>query len=352
LPSSYADVLGTNCKKGYSLISSKIGAATTESDEQGLFDRIRSACAEVARRASSVRIDESELSRFAARLAIEPWSDEGLDPARDLEGSEVEKLAFVVALDAINFGSGWFPFLRKRKGMSGYRTIAAACRERFESEGAWSGEALRAITPESMANLLGQERRDPDVYELMQLYAQAWCDLGKWLEQEYDDCFETFVAAAGGSAERMVLSLAKMPLYRDVSSYRGISVPFYKRAQITAADLHHALGSSPLGQFDDLDQLTLFADNLVPHVLRCEGVLRYERELTDKIDREEMLEAGSACEVEIRAVAVEAVERIIRELRGHGRRMTAHELDGMLWNGGQAPRIKGRPRHRTRTSYY
>ena len=44
---------------------------------------------------------------------------------------------------------------------------------------------------------------------------------------------------------------------------------FYKRAQILPADL--ALAG--VAQFADLDRLTLFADNLVPHVLRCDGVL-------------------------------------------------------------------------------
>ena len=43
--------------------------------------------------------------------------------------------AFWLTLDAINFGSGWFPTLRKRAGRSGYSTIAAGVRERFERAG-------------------------------------------------------------------------------------------------------------------------------------------------------------------------------------------------------------------------
>ena len=47
---------------------------------------------------------------------------------------------------------------------------------------------------------------------------------------------------------------------------------FWKRAQITANDL--ALAG--VAEFPDLDRLTIFADNLVPHVLRVDGVLRYD----------------------------------------------------------------------------
>ena len=55
-----------------------------------------------------------------------------------------------------------------------------------------------------------------------------------------------------------------------------MDVPFYKRAQLTAADLSLAFDGKGLGSFEDLDQLTIFADNLVPHVLRVDKVLLYE----------------------------------------------------------------------------
>ncbi|HIF94796.1 MAG TPA: hypothetical protein EYQ60_16980 [Myxococcales bacterium] len=322
----------------------------------GLFQAIRFRCAEVTRRATSVSIDDVGLHRFAERLASDPSAGVNLDPARDVEGDGYELLAFLVALDAINFGSGWFPLLRKKDRMSGYRTIAAACRKRFESEGAWSGEALRATTPESMAELLGQDfdsrSKDQGVSELMGLYARAWRDLGDWLAEEHVDRFDHFVEAADYSAERMVLDLAKMPFYQDVAGYAELEVPFYKRAQITVADLNLAFGSGRFGRFHDLDQLTLFADNLVPHVLRCEGVLVYARDLEAKIESEALLVVGTRVEVEIRAVALEAVERLVDALERLGSSTTAYELDGRLWNAGQAPEIKARPRHRARSTYY
>jgi len=318
----------------------------------GLFDQIRSRCAEVTRRAKDVRIDDEALQAFALCLAREGWPEDDLDPAHAFAGDESETLAFVITLDAINFGSGWFPVLRKRAGMSGYRTIAAACREHFEAEGSWNGEALRSATPDAMAALLGQDGRNPEVVELMGLYARAWNDLGLWLESEFDDRFEGVVEHANRSAERLVRSLARMPLYRDVSPYGELEVPFYKRAQITAADLHGAFGNHRWGRFDDLSDLTLFADNLVPHVLRCRGVLVYSESLARQIDDEALLVVGSREEVEIRAVAVEAVERIVSALALLGRPTSAHALDGLLWNAGQAPAIKARPRHRARTSYY
>ena len=317
-----------------------------------VFASIRAACAEVTRRARFVEIDSDGLSSFADRLAAEAWPEESLDPAHHFQGEAAETLAFVIALDAINFGSGWFPRLRKRAGLSGYRTIATGLKEHVEASGAPTGEKLRRATDAEMARVFGQSLNDPEVAELMNLFARAWRDLGEWLGRIHEDRFELLIERCEGRAARLVSALAEMPLYRDVADYEGISVPFYKRAQITAVDLSLAFEGEGFGRFADLDSLTLFADNLVPHVLRCEGVLRYADDLAAAIDDEQLLETGSAEETEIRAVAVTAVERLTEALADRGRPTTAHALDGLLWNAGQSPGIKARPRHRARNTFY
>ena len=135
-----------------------------------------------------------------------------------------------------------------------------------------------------------------------------------------------------------------MPLYRDVASYAGERVPFLKRAQITAADLALAL---PECSFRDLRELTMFADNLVPHVLRLDGVLHFDPGLIERLEREELLAHGSPEEVEIRACAVHAVEQLAARSG-----LPASRLDYWLWSRGAGPRYKAQPRHRCRCAYY
>ena len=316
-----------------------------------LFARIREASAEVARRARHVRIDSEALEELAGLLARERPAQPSLDPAQHPLGDAARTVAFVITLNAINFGSGWFPHLAKRDGLSGYLTLASARRDRFEREGPWSAGELERLRAVDCAELFGQTL-DAPVGELMELFARAWNDLGTFLAREHRGRFAGPVEEARGSAERLVRILARMPLYRDVARYEGFEVPFYKRAQITCSDLAEALRERGLGRFQDLDELTLFADNLVPHVLRSLGVLAYSPDLAKRIDAEELIPSGSAEEVEIRAAALHAVERLAGSCARRGWRAPPRRLDHLLWSRGQSARVKARPRHRTRCPYY
>jgi hypothetical protein len=291
-----------------------------------LTDDIRAAAERVARAARQVRIREDNIAPYARTLSAES------PPAPDLEGAgDEERAAFSLQLNAINFGSGWFPTLCKPPGLSGFRTVEAGLRRR----GPWTAEELRALTREAVAATLGQ---DPG-HVLMGHYARHLNDLG----ERIGGSFLAFARAAD-SVEALAAALAAWPTWRDVSPYRGDTVPFFKRAQIAAADL----ALSRLGPAGGLDRLTLFADNLVPHVLRLDGVLEFDPGLVARIDAGQPLRHDSPEEVEIRACALHAVELLVQ---AHGA-ATATAVDYVLWNRGAGARYKARPRHRAPCTAY
>jgi hypothetical protein len=161
----------------------------------GLCDDVRRHCAAVAAAARHVRIDEDRL-RDAYALDGPPPEPDPLDAERHyLEGSPADVAQYLLALDAINFGSGWFPLLRKRPFCSGYYTVAWAFADHVRANGMPSNAELRAATTDSMAAMLGQ---DPSL-ELMSLYAQAWRELGRFLGER---TALDLVAEAGGASRR------------------------------------------------------------------------------------------------------------------------------------------------------
>jgi Potential Queuosine, Q, salvage protein family len=321
-----------------------------------LTDEVRTTCARIAAQARAVRID------LDAAAELQPAAAPALDPELHyLEGEPADVADYMLALDAINFGSGWFPTLRKRTRegvpVSGYSTVSWALADHLRTHGPPTAAWLSSVSTTEIAAILGQR---PD-HELMSLYAQALRSLGRFLkdpgreptpapgegqEPGHPRCPQAgprraldLVRQAGGSAERLSEMLARgMAMFDD----RG----FYKRAQIAANDL--ALAG--VAQFRDLDRLTIFADNLVPHVLRCDGVLVYDEELAARIDSGEQLPLGGV-EREIRACAVHACELISRRTGA-----PARTIDTWLWTRGQAGgrgiQYKARPRHRCRTVFY
>jgi len=83
------------------------------------------------------------------------------------------------------------------------------------------------------------------------------------------------------------------------------------------------------------------------------GVLVVDPALDARIEREELLMSGERGEVELRAVAVHAVELLVDRLRAAGHdHVTAATIDHRLWQTGQDPAVKARPRHRCRCTYY
>jgi hypothetical protein len=279
-----------------------------------LTDDVRTHCAAIAAHARHVRIDPA--------AAVPEGGTAGLDPGLHyLDGAPEEIARYVLILDALNFGSGWFAELGTSTDALTARLTAHA-----DAKGPWTAGQLRAATAAEAGAVLGL---DP-LHELTGLYARALNQLGDWLGDG--------PLALGGSAEAFAERLTAMPFFADVG--------FYKRAQIAAHDLFLAR----VADYPDIGRLTIFADNLVPHVLRHFGVLVYDDELAARVDAGEELAQGSREEAEIRACAVHACEGLAA---GFG--VPPATLDNWLWNRGAGLDPTHHPNYRphvTRTVYY
>ncbi|HET9154444.1 MAG TPA: queuosine salvage family protein [Solirubrobacterales bacterium] len=288
----------------------------------------------MAERARSVRIEEEAIEEYAAGL---PSPGAEVEPA-PFAGAPETAAAFAICMNAINFGSGWWPTIRKRPGHSGYATMAAGVTERFASRGPWAVDELQAMDAERIAEVVGQDPEHP----LMEQFAAALRDVGDHVHREHQGRF-LGPAEAAVSITALAGTFAAWDSFADVSHYDGREVPFYKRAQLAAADLHRA----GVADLPGLDRLAAFADNLVPHVLRLDGVLHLDRDLTARIEAEELLQHGSPEEVELRACAVRAVE-----LLAAASPLTPAEIDSALWNRGRGARYKSRARPRSPGTAY
>jgi hypothetical protein len=302
-----------------------------------------------------VRIDPAAVERFAALRGRTLVAGAHPDPGTYLgfvDGTS-RTAQYVLVADAMNFsfwGEPKWTIAAGGRRLDGWWAFVAALRRALE-EG-WpllDAQWLSAVRTEDLAQIFRGEGELP----LLEERARHLRELGGVLLQRYDGESSRLVTAAGQSAVCLVQTLVTvLPSFNDTAVYRGRRVPFYKRAQITVADLAIAFQNRGLGHFTDLDQLTAFADYKLPQVLRREGILVYAPALATDVDTQCPLPPGGAAEVEIRAATIWAVELLRRALTRDGTKLTSAEIDEVLWDLGQRPDPRDRPYHRTRTVFY
>ena len=142
------------------------------------------------------------------------------------------------------------------------------------------------------------------------------------------------------------------PSFCDAADHHGRPVAILKRAQIFATNLAEAFARVGGPMIHGLEKLTAFADYRIPQALRHLCVLRLESQLAARIESKQLIPAGSAEEVELRACTVHAVELMTRAVHErHGTAVPAWKMDEFLWHHSHDPEVSVE-HHRTLTWFY
>jgi len=314
---------------------------------------IRAAAEFVAGASDHVSIDGEALAAYCRELATRDLAAESeWEASVHYRGDDEETLAYVFVLDTINFSFWGEPKWRREHGgqvLDGYWALAAALTAEARTNPAF-------LRPENLATLdeaeLGRVLAGEPTIPLLAERAAALRELGRWIAGHFAGRFAPVLDAVGYDAPNLVrLVVQGLSSFRDEAVYKGRGIPFYKRAQILAGDVHGAFGGECWGRLARLEALTAFADYKLPQILRHHGILRYAPALAAAVDGQQPLPPGSAEEVEIRANTIQAVEGMRRALRELGQVVTSYQVDWLLWLASQdSGRMK--PYHRTRTIFY
>ncbi len=314
-------------------------------------DNVRQDSAWVAENADHVFLHRDKISAYGGGLLSRyPLVTEMDAENHFVDRNDAEKTAaYFLALDSINFGSGYFADAKQMDCDLEYAPIAKSLKQAFIAEAMDTPQKWIEANAGDMHHVFGLPCGvSPDIDQLMGLFARHLNATGKAVQDDHSGSIAQFLNDAKNSAMGIVGLVAHWPHFHDVHAYKGRKVAVYKRAQILAADLHLALGG-----FDDVSGLTIFADNMVPHVLRQDGIISYRDGLASKIDAAIPLMAGSAEEVELRSIAIHAVELIKAALHDQGHAgVSSMNIDHLLWHRGYEEGFSDKPVHRTRTVWY
>ncbi|GLJ12920.1 hypothetical protein SUGI_0200560 [Cryptomeria japonica] len=303
---------------------------------------VKASSAWVARHSSHVFVDslglEKVVDELHGNLPSVAWDFEGI---HYFDNGPLT-VQYLLVLDTLNFC--FWPDEELN-----YDHLAAGLKAALENDSSvFDADRLRSYTGPQLRELLNWSRPLPLEDERIRLLHEV----GTELEKSFGGKAANLVTAAGNSAVALVeLVTRHFPGFRDHSVYKGHQVFLYKRAQIFVADLWGAFKGQGYGSFHDIDSITIFADYIIPAVLRQLGVLTYSPTLATIVDGNKELASGTEEEVEIRACTIYAVEKM-RELIGvkAGKKVLSVQLDLWLWSCGV--KLSSLPHHRTLSIYY
>lgn len=277
------------------------------------------------------------------------------DSALLFPGNPEETCHFIFFLNNLNFCSWpekgkrkWF-YKNNGEWVSGYFGKALAIAKAFSSDNRFfHSKFLATIQYEDFANIFKGKGEMQLMKERHKLIQECY----RIIVENFDGKVINIIKQADFDADAIVKLLTTyFPRFNDVASFQGNPVYFLKLAQIIPSDLNNALRKPGRPFIKNLQDLTIFADTLIPQILQNEGILRYDNILIDKIKHEQLIPPKSLEEMEIRAFTIYACELLRDELEKLGRIYTSNEIDWILWSLAKQQTFS-LPYHRTLSIFY
>ena len=151
-----------------------------------------------------------------------------------------------------------------------------------------------------------------------------------------------------GLVERLVRDFKR---FDDHSIFENEKVYFLKLAQLAFWGIHREL-SKRYFYIEDMENMTAFADYIIPVALESFGIVKYSSGLKEKIDSGILIDRDSIEEIEIRSTSIYVTAKLtelINNYKKEEEKIIIPQLDFKLWTDFHADE---RPHHLTKTIMY
>lgn len=307
----------------------------------------------VVERSKHVRLKDDAIVDFCNRFKpkqIKHWFEEAPFNLQSLP--DRDKLHFLVVFNAVSFsywGDPKWTIEYDGKPVDGaYGLIACLARALDAGTPVTDFSFLRDISDDAFAEIT----RGNVVIPLFDERLAILRELGTTMTEQFDGEFSAMLKCSNDALGLMEAIVTEFPSFADTAEYNGKKIVFNKRAQLLIADIHQAFLDQEANSVEDISQLTACADYKLPMILRHEGILEYDEQLSDTVDDQKEIPHGSAEEVEIRANTIWAVERIKQCLRAKLPEIDSIHVNDAIWLQSQIKNPASKPYHHTRTTAY
>jgi hypothetical protein len=310
--------------------------------------------------AQLVRINHEKITEVANWMAYEEFAKPDGSMLFDFGNDPDVLMDFTLVVNTMNFAFTDFSTgVKFETDYMGKRWCDSeamlACLHRAIHAGIpfFSGEYLAKVTRKDLETVFSGTIEMPMLDERVVLFNEV----GRVLVEKYQGRYSNFVrscaprlyANGDGLLERLT---TEFPRFRDVSMYHGSEVHIFKLAQLGIWGMHLALSPRGAWKLEDADNLTAFADYIVPVGLRVMNIFEYAPELEKQINSLVEVKRDSEAEIELRASSIYVIAKLTEEInkrRPGMEPLLQPQVDFRFWKTYHATHW---PHHLTKTVMY
>ena len=310
--------------------------------------------------AKLVRINHGKITEVANWMAYEEFAKPDGSMLFDFGNDPDVLMDFTLVVNTMNFAFTDFSTgVKFETDYMGKRWCDSeamlACLHRAINAGIpfFSGEYLSKVTHKDLESVFAGTIEMPMLDERVVLFNEV----GRVLVEKYQGRYSNFVrscaprlyANGDGLLERLT---TEFPRFRDVSMYHGSEVHIYKLAQLGIWGMHLALSPRGAWKLEDAENLTAFADYIVPVGLRVMNIFEYAPELEKQINDLVEVKRDSEAEIELRASSIYVIAKLTDEINKRRPGMDPllqPQVDFRFWKTYHATHW---PHHLTKTVMY
>ncbi|KAN0045002.1 hypothetical protein ACTA71_006529 [Dictyostelium dimigraforme] len=344
------------------------------------LQQVRESAKWVNEHSENVRINFNKINEFLDNLKKDDYESKSSTVLFPLNYSNSQQeINFWFLLDLINFGSGYRKELHEACNRGAYETICYGLMGMFLSQGGkLTTNFLSNMSMNDVAQLFNiptQEEfeiqagiysyRDTPLKQLVQsihkvlkesseiVLKLGFQDFGDWIWSITDPSKRS---TSTPLASNLVKTLVEtIPAFNDQANYKDHRVFIFKKVQLLAADLYRRFKDTIPDRFNftDINDLTVFTDNVLPAVLRKFGILEVSKELEERLNAGGELLPGND-EIELRVQAIQACIEIVSIAKNRPDNFISNdvEFDYYLWTKGKDGLIRKVERHYTKKTIF
>lgn len=297
----------------------------------------------VIENAKFIQINKKEIEKFANQIKdvnIQNWLYNS--PYKLLDENIETIITFLLYFEAIDFSFWGNPkwHIETINGVEDGSMALMYAMLRYMRE----NKSFNNLTKEKFKKYLQGNIDIPLFEERYQIIK----NINKVVNEKMDGNFYNAVFKLTSDEELFSFIIDNFEDFKDVRTYQGKIIYFYKLAQLLTSDILHIREKKENVKVD-YSHLVGCSDYKIPQGLRALNLVEYNKELADIVDNKIEIKENSTYEVEIRATVIYVIDEIKKLLNN---KINAIELNDYIWLMSKNKELPKRPYHLTRTTNY